>query len=322
MKNSTENKNIYQEISLIVVNLQALIGALGIVGNLLTYFVFQRKRLKNASYSLYYRTVAILNCLVLAHTFRHWIRIVFGFDLNLVSRFFCITNEYQPHVAGLSSLWLLTVVLFDRLVAVVYHNKLVVLKKRWFQYTVIAIVIIYSGIIHSIMPLKYRLDEVKLNASTTTSLRAVVVSRWICCVDPVVLQLNSFILFTNILLLMVINFVLYVKLLRYIFKRRKRIIMRTNPVLARDVKFAINSIALTSFELITKLPIGIGLFWFYYKYFHTEPHYFRMCYLLFVTIAILSHSFTFLVNMLFNSIFYEEFLAMIRRPKKSSVAFV
>lgn len=149
--------NFYQKVNFIVQNIQTFSAILGIIGSILNICVFLRPRLRRASYSIYFIAMSCADIVMMAHTFRHWSRFILGFDMDAINQFFCSFNEYQPFVAGYTSLWLLTVIAFDRMINIVYHNRLIIFKKRWFQLALTATVLIYCLLVHIKLPLNFRL---------------------------------------------------------------------------------------------------------------------------------------------------------------------
>ena len=152
--------NSYQKINYIVQNVQTFTAILGIIGSILNICVFRRARFRHVSYSIYFIVMSCSDIIMMAHSFRHWSRFVLGYNLDLVHQFFCSFNDYQPIVAACTSFFLLTVIAFDRMVTIVYHNRLSLVKKRWFQFTLIVAVVIYALLVHLKMPLNYRLIQI------------------------------------------------------------------------------------------------------------------------------------------------------------------
>lgn len=294
-----------QKINLVLLNKQALAGIVGIVSNFLVIGVFRRKRLKNASYSIYFRAMVSIEILVLLHSFRHWSRQVIHFDLNLVSKFLCKFNEFQAHVAGFASTWLLTVILIDRYFTIVYHNRFKILKRRWFQLTLIALVISYSIALHSTMPLNYDLIIHEKNRS----------SQIICRMSRYSSSYLYGVFFANHSIHLGINFLLHIKLIWFIFQSRRRILTRTNSLLARDLKFAISSIALVITTFFFRLPFVI---WLLSTNMNLSDEAKQTLFNIGITVIVISHGASFFVNMAFNSIFYEECLMMFQRRRSRS----
>lgn len=300
-----ENLNYYQKITFLFVNIQALIGLVGIGFNVLTIVIFARKRFKYTSYSTYYRAMAIFDSILLSHTFRHWARFILGFDLDIVGSIFCKLGEYQPHVAGHTSLWLLCVVLVDRLVTIIYRNRIRLLKQKWFQLTQVFVILLYSSLLHLILPLNFQLTKIKPVDDNNSSNS---VDVWVCRAPGPVLQINSWLVFVNTFIIMITNSILYIVLISHIYKSRKRITRRNKKVIKRDLKFAVCSIVLTFTNFLSKVPIGIGLFIVYWNELIGDQ--LQMVYSICVAVAIISHGATFFVCTILNSTFSHELKEM------------
>ena len=126
--------NYYQQLTYIFQNLQIVVAAIGIVGNVLNFVVFMRKRFSNFSFSFYSKIMVVTDIIVLLHSFRHWAAFMFDDgNIDLVAQFFCTIDEYQPYVTSFISLWLLSLISVDRLITIAYPNRFNVIKKKWFQ---------------------------------------------------------------------------------------------------------------------------------------------------------------------------------------------
>lgn len=304
-----DSTSVYKKISFVVMNMQACVGFIGIMGSILSICVFSRKPLKNSSYSMYFRVMAIIDCIVLIHVYRHWARVMLGFDIDLYSPLLCKLNEYQPFVAAHIQLWLYTIILADRLVIVVYHYKFTFVKKRWFQQLVIAIVFVYCLLTHLIMPFNYELQFKKIPL-TNESYKIVKV----CHLPLKILNINNLLFLSNTIATACVNILLYVKLILFIFKSRRKILFCNNLARVRDLKFAISSVVYTFVAFIFKAPIAIGLTLSHY--FRLEPDQFEMVFMICVLFAVIVNGATFYVNFFFNSIFQEEFFNIFRRPQQ------
>lgn len=297
-----------QRIVYIWQNIQVLISLIGIIGNTLTICVFSRKRLRNTSYSFYFRVLAGVDNLLLAQGFRHWSRIVLGFDIDLVSPFLCQFNEYLPYVASIVFIWLLTVILIERLVCIVKRSALTLFKTKWFQFTLVFCIFIYSLIVHSILPLNYRLEEVN---QTNLSVK-------MCHIPSAINQINFHINGLNIFANFVINSVLNVKLISLIYKCRRGIEnrRRQSDQFEKDLKFATSTIILNGFYVFSRIPFGFGIVWIHLKNLTTEQY--QVVFTICVTLTFAYNGSLLFVNLLFNSVFKKEFLTMIRYYREES----
>ena len=158
-KNSTTLFECVKKHS-VFASIQASIGLLGIVCNVLSICVFERKQLKSHSYSFYWKVKACVNSWLLLHTFRLFAKNFLNFDIDLISSFCCRFSEYQPFVVYTIDLYLETLITVDRYFINVYQNRFKITKQRSFQIFLISLTVVYSLVSNSNLVFYYRLDEV------------------------------------------------------------------------------------------------------------------------------------------------------------------
>lgn len=301
----------YEKINFFLQIVQALISLIGIVGNLLAICVFSRKRLNKCSYSCYFRVLACLDIILLTHGFKRFVANIFDVDIEHISPLLCAFNEYQPYVAGLASTWMHTVILIDRLFFIQYRNQLVIFRKRWFQALLVSIVIVYSLIVHSILPLNFKLVDV-LKPSGQNSLLVTKA----CQLPDDVIKVNSGIVFANIALNVLINSVLQLKLISFILRSRRRTrhwAHHSRLLTDRDHKFIVSIVALNLISFVSRIPFAIGVF--LWPYLNMSPDQIQMMFTISVMFSFCNSGTLFFVNILVNSVFYKEFTSMIGLSK-------
>ena len=101
--------------------------------------------------------MAFSDIVILLHSYRRLAAFVFGSDLDVVSTFFCKIDEYTADVAAIFSLWMLTLISFDRLFTVVYPNRFLLIKKRQFQALIVALILVYSLAVNLTLPINYQI---------------------------------------------------------------------------------------------------------------------------------------------------------------------
>lgn len=303
--------SVYKNIVYVFQNIQLVIAIIGIVSNMLAICVFSSRRLSQASYSVYFRLVALIDCFILAHAFRLWLKFVNEFDLDVLGSFWCKTNNYLPYSFAQTSLWLMTVILLDRLLIVIFrnNNRLSFLKQRWFQISVFLFFLVYSLLVHSIMPINYQLRSHVTHTNSNHSFNSSV-HRLICYFPEYFSQLNSFIFFFNFFLILLITTVCYVKLLSFIYNR-KRLLVNRQTRRVWLLRSAISSVVYTHAMLMFKLPLIMGVF--LTSSFSRDA--LDMIFTAFVAISMLGHCSSFYINIFFNSVFYEEFLLIFCRQR-------
>lgn len=305
--------NHYQKLNHIFQYFLALVGFTGILGNLLTFCVFRRQRLRKFSYSFYSRVMVCSDVIVLLHTFRHWAATIFNANIDLVASFLCTIDEYQPYVATFTSLWLLTLISIDRLVTIAFPTRFKFLKARWFQVTLVLVVIAYSFLVNILLPLNYRLDVANQTNSSSSSAQAA--AR--CSISPEVASRQSWIYLVNILFLTLIaNNIISLWMVFFIFLSRKKLtsLSSRRQSTVRDKKFALSSIGLNMCSLVCKLPFSIGLL--VASYVNLDPDLNDLIFTINIVVLDAENGAAFIVNILVNSIFYNEFLNMFGFKKR------
>lgn len=294
----------YRRVNYICQYIQALVGLIGVCGNLLTITVFSRKRLRKFSYSFYSKAMACSDILILAHSFRHWSKNILGADLDLINDFFCKIGEFQPYTASIASLWLLCLISFDRLITIVYPRKFHFFKLRSVQFILVTVVLIYSVLTNIQLPLFYHLES--LNNSTNVTL--------VCYFDSNVAKFHLWLILINIIVVNIfINNALNVRMIFYVFKSRRRVANSTNSTSHRDRRFAISSISLNLCCLACKMPLTIGLL--VLSYMDIDYDLYEMLFTICISISTIDNADSFFVNMIVNTSFYDEFMRMIKIGK-------
>ena len=294
MLNSSIYVNYYEIGNSLSKNIQALIGLVGIISNILAVLVFEQKKLKKYSYSIYWKLKASFDSIILLHTFRHLARYVLNVDIDLISPFFCHFNEYQPYVAALISLYMEFLITLDRLFTIVYPNRFQIIKQRRFRITAILFIVIYSLLSCLILPLNYRLDEIY--------------GTRICYVQHFVVKIIWFVCLLNVLVVNIfINTILDFKIISHIIRSRGNVGKDLSSKI--DRKFAISAIGLNIVSLSIKAPYLVGNLLSFCLNLSIEQ--FEIIFSVCLTIILFEKMDTFLINIAVNSTFRHELFSMI-----------
>lgn len=301
--------NIYQKIAFVFQNFQVLLAIIGLVGNTLTLCVFLSKPLRKNSYSFYFRMSSIIDSIVLAHSFRHWFRVVLNLDIDLFGELFCKFGEYQPFVAASTSNWLRVLILVDRFVRIVYPNQFKAISRRSFQITAVLLIVLSSLFIHVKLPLNYHL---KTEANSTT-----------CFIAPEVSGFNYFLALINSSSSTLISCVLNAKLFSFIYLSRRKLknkLYKPHSSIVKDRKFAVSTIALNTVSFVCQLTFCISNSLAVFV-FSLDRHQIEAVFTVSLSISYVNYGSVFFVSMIMNSIFYREFLSLLR-PFKMPIAYV
>lgn len=306
--------NSYQQINQIFQCFQLIICLFGVVGNVLSICVFSRKSLKNYSYSIYSRALSLSHTALLFHILLHS---VFGMlhstrEIDFIGSFFCTIRDYPGYVIGTISILMLTLISIDRLISIVYRNRYKITKKSWFQATAISTIIIYSLIVNFKVALNYRYEVIREGNS----------SKPICYLPLEVQNFQSWIVLAHFFLVnLLFNNMLNVKIISCILRSRKKI-RRTkqSQSFMKNRKFAVNAIGLNLTSFVARMPIAVGIL--LSNYLNIHPDQAQMTFTIGLTISTLDHSLTIFINIMFNSLFYREFLNMfgVKNEKPTSLS--
>ena len=296
------NLNIYQKMNFIVLNIQAIIGVLGIIGNLLVIIVFMRQSLRKYSYSFYCQMKAFADIVVLLFGLRNWANFFFDANLELVSEFLCVIGQFMPFMAGAFALGILVLISLDRVLTVIYPNRFKWLKKRWFQVMIVFVIAIYTIGLNLVLPLNTRYAVFQVRNRTVI----------FCMVPQAISNLQSWLRNGNILLIILgINNFLNIKLVKYIVSSRKRVAnnSQASRISGKDRKMAVSAIGLGLTALFCKLPLGIINILTTYLSMPFDQT--IMIIYIAVTVLVLENAASFFINMFFNTMFYSEFMRML-----------
>ena len=297
MFNLTNYSDDYKSVNTAFKFMQAPFGLIGIISNILAILVFQRKQLKKYSYSFYWKCLAIFENLLLLHTFRHWFRHFLNFDIDLISPFFCRFNEYQPFVAGTAAICVESLITLDRFFTIIHGKRFKIVKQRSFRFISISVIIIYSLLLNIGLPLNYRLDEVSGSNGT-----------FICHVSVETFkQISTFLLINVLVFNLFINSFLDLSIIYHIITTRKNI-RSINRFSFIDRQFAISAITINVTSLLIKLPFFFGNF--LATYLNLTPEQIELIFTVCLTISLIDKVDIFLINMIVNSTFRQEFLSM------------
>lgn len=296
----------------------------GLIGNPLAFAVFTRKRFEKVSFAFYYKVMAFTDTIVLIHSFNYWLSSFFKAGLPNMNQIFCKFTEFLQFVASSSSIFILSLIAFDRMLTIVFSQRFKTLREKKFQIFLVSCGLICCVGAYVVVPLTtYLRVQTFFNpfANTTFVFK-------MCTYDLAVVKMVNIVTFTieTPLVLFVSNTFTAITII-YIFKSRRKFrnMSAANHSLSnqrsasRDRKFAINSIALNLLSLVCKSPYLIFLNLASTHSLNSVSDQFYLIYQqLGILLFILDNACSFFVNMLVNSMFYEEFLVMVRLRKEEN----
>lgn len=294
---------IYEKIETAFVFLNSILAAIGIISNLLVFVVFQRKRVKCLSFSIYFKVMAISDICVLLHTYRTLVSYILGFQIEH-HPFLCQFTEYSKIVPASISCWLLSLIAFDRMRSIVFSSHLEIFKNIKFQIFLTLVIIVGSLCLFSPIPLFYEY----------TSYTFYDVEYKYCVIDGSKYLIIFLVSLSNwIVSGLVINNVLSIIMIVFIFKSRRKVSSflsndMNNRNKIKDRKFAISSIILNITCLVLKSP-----YFFSYCFLNQINTYKgALVFWIFNLLFTIDSSSCFTINMFVNTIFYSEFMKILK----------
>lgn len=309
--------SIYQKISYAFGYVQIIVGLVGLVGNSLIIVVFSRKSLRKYSYSFYCMMMAISDICLMSYVFIEWTANSIGADLRKVGPLICKIVIFIPRFFGGVSIFILTAITIDRMLTIVYPRRFLVIKKRWFQALIVAILALYVLLTVIILPFKSNLIEIS-PTNSSPPIR-------ICLIPKEIEIIQMWIILPHYVILnIIINNWLNIKTVRFIMASRRRVVnlnRNSNSIFsARDRKFTLCSVCLNISSMTLKMPFYISIVIVSYSNLSYE----EISLLLKITgiINYIDNGFSFFINMLVNSLFYNEFLRLFRLRKTQTSGIV
>ena len=284
--------------------IEATTLGIGLLGNVLCIIIFSRKRFQNNSISTYCIALGIFELSAILQ----FISDVYSLtkNKNLYDQNDPICKFYYSFYTWLSSInaWILVFFSLDKLFSMRVHSP-AILKKKWFQWSIVAAIVLFSIALYIYLPLYIRIREVIPGLS-------------ICDVTTIGFFNIHIILFLFETCLLPFLVMIITSILMFLLLIKSRNSVSKNGLVRRDRKFrdrkyAISSIIFNVTFVVLKLPLSI--FYINLAYFNLyDPVFFYIAYLLYS----LNTSMSFFIHLLSNSIFREQFLVLFRLSKETA----
>jgi hypothetical protein len=121
----------------------------GLIGNFLTLKIYSTQRLRKLSISVYFRTISIIDTLMIINAFIFFLKQKFNYNVALVNDFFCKTVDYFSYATGPISPWIMVVISIDRFFNIAHPKKFPFLFKTKFQMTAICLIVVFNYVFYS-----------------------------------------------------------------------------------------------------------------------------------------------------------------------------
>jgi hypothetical protein len=134
---------------------------IGLVGNVLSFLVFSRRKFTDHSISIYCRALAISDSFTLYQLVFDIIYYAFNILLSSQSEFWCKLNFYLIISLSSTSTWILVAFSLDKMVQVLGKTqKYPYIKKKKFQLIVVCSIVVLHALLYSFIPILLELKQV------------------------------------------------------------------------------------------------------------------------------------------------------------------
>jgi hypothetical protein len=332
--------SLVDKVTFVFQFLTIAVAFIGIAGNLATFVVLSRRAFKKFSFPYYLRVKMLADIYILLHSFRHFSAFFFDASIDLTTEIVCKLAEYTVYVVSEVSIWHLTLIGADRFLSIVFPQRFKIIKKRQFQMILTLLVSLYGVFLYLPMPIYYTLSI--QNAGDTQLLpdfnSITTLSNWsnsssfvsTCSVqeEDKANIINLISLVDTIMLVFFVNNLLTALTLVFLFRSRRKFSASNSrttqansapsSTAIKDRKFAINSVVLDLVSFVCKTPLLTLLVCS--AYLDIGPEEMNMLFTIGVCIYTIENAQSFFTNFLVNSIFHDEFLAMVSMGRIGSSA--
>lgn len=298
--------------------IRIVINACGLVGNLLSFLVFSRKKFQKNSISVYCRSLAVTDSLIIGFVLANDIaNLFFGVDLYSSLNSLCkISFIVYTAISSISS-WFLVAFGLDKALSVIFHGKYEFVQKRSFQLSVIITIVLINLLVFIEVPIALNAVRIvtpiyETNQTQVYSLCAIQTISFVAVID-----------YLYLIFACIIPFIIMIATTIAISKELYRSSMRVMPQVSRELKerrykdrkFAANSVILNIVYVVLQIPISLTYFLNI-----SDP----TSALLFALIALVlfcaNYSISFFIYMTCNSVFRREVFEIICvRKEKTSI---
>ena len=276
-----------------------VVALIGLIFNVLSFFIFSRKKFKNTVFWIYFRFLIIFDCLTQFLPVNRFLELGLDIKIRNISNFLCKFRFYYVYSIFPVSGWTLAFVSIDRFVSITFPNRFTIRKTVSFQIFICIIIMTFNLIYYS-PNLFFYLDEFKQFDNDTN--RTVAIHK---CNDPgIPLELMHLIGSTLAPFITMILFTTFTLISIFNMRKTTSTSHQQKKSRSKDKRFAFITISLNFVFLAFNIPYGI---------FANISDFFEKSDLidLIMSICLLliyaNFSTTFFINFLVNSMFSNEF---------------
>jgi hypothetical protein len=288
----------------------------GITGNVIGFIVCSQKKLGKTVFATYFRFLIFIDtCTLICSPLWFLNTEEFDFNLSLISNDFCKLSKIIQYMPA-TSCWIMVVISLNRLIIINFPTRFIFHKKRWFQIVVcfgllIKDFLIYSQLYFQQVVYEYvYADSGEMNEATNEAVHSLIGCLITDIKGPQILSWID-LLNANVLPFFLV-LVCTCLILKHLIQSRRNVSSCGNQQerIKRDRKFAFNAIGINIIFVLFTLPQAI--FSLYANYFidSSLQNYFVTIHF-FLVLYLANFGSSFYINVWVNSIFRDEFKALV-----------
>lgn len=281
----------------------ALIG-IGIIGNVITILVFLRKTFRSNSISTYCIALAIIELLSIIQFISNITFLAYNANLADLSDSLCKLVYFSGVLLSSNKPWITVAFSVDKLLSM-RTRSILILKKKWFQWSTIAAIFLFNAALFLYYPILIKRSEKSpgnfmcdLTTMGFFKIHSILVLIETCFIPLIIMAITS--IFT----------------IRLLIKSRNAVVgngQGSKERKSRDRKYAVSSVTFNIMFIVLKLPIST--FYFLNAFFNYYDLYFIK---IGTTLFFLNSSLSVCLHLVTNSLFRREFLTLFRFVNSNS----
>jgi hypothetical protein len=278
---------------------------LGIVLNIISIFIFMRPSLNKTNMGFIFTMLALVDTISL---FYYFLVVrpnnVFGYTVN----FFCGMSSYLRRTIFNYSSWIQAYVSVDRFVSIYFPSRAVFFKKKTFSLFIMLAILCLVLLTNFTNLMTYPVTQIN-PANNRTSTTCFTPREW-QIVTPIIAMLMRICI--PFAIMIIFNTLISMRL----FDSKKKIL---NRKASKEYRFALVTLSMDIVFFLFYLPVGINLILNVVDVFSdvlNPPQVnanFNFYSNISQLIAISYHAIFFIINMIFNSLFRNEFFSLFRK---------
>lgn len=240
----------FKSFEFVMYIIQVIVISLGLIGNVISFLVFSRKKFKKNSISTYCRALAIFDSLILFELIQN-VGQLFSFSIINQNEIICKLFFYILALFSSIPAWILVAFSIDKMLNM-RPKRIVILRKKRFQFSVVSVIVVFNLLLYIGIPINlvrqnlyFYYDAYYCDISSLTFFTVFIIGYLIeTAIIPFLIMLISSIATIRLL----VNSRKTLELRCSFYNRRRK---------RREAKFAISSLAFNIMFITLKTPIVI-----------------------------------------------------------------